>query len=502
MSEDQRYPFSVRLIGVMHKETGKLYMTSVLWSDQNEIIIYRNLEEFKTLHKQLKKKYPSSPLKKSERIVPKFTAVKAKRKGGGQKKSVDRSVLRMRSLEEYCSALLSEPRIAHSAELHTFLLPRPEDLKPEFAQNSIMVMPSDDSLGRSSGTGSDAGVTQPFVTETYRCIAPYETKDTKNRPFKVEVDETLDVLIKDKGGWWLVENEAKCLAWFPAPYLEKAEMDDADDDEEDGESVLYVASRSYKSTKKDELSVDIGCVVEVLQKSDNGWWLVRYNRKTGYLPTMYLQPYNNPHVRMITAKKEKENRGSSLNLSELQSPTSPTLQIPGLAHELSRSQSNLLQLPGKGLLLEDKTKSHSMEVIPNARTSPTAQRVAPAIQVQPAEDRRARSLSGGSEGSEMSFSDESSSSGSDSPSSSTVDIRRSRTPPPIVTDRLSPTTATDSKLIPSTSDPNLFKLPRSPKVPPRPQAQEILKRCTTVTRKNASRNPGSPQLEPSSVHSR
>lgn len=39
--------------------------------------------------------------------------------------------------------------------------------------------------------------------------------------------------------------------------------------------VLYVAARSYKSTNRDELSVEIGSVVEVLQRSDNGWWLVR-----------------------------------------------------------------------------------------------------------------------------------------------------------------------------------------------------------------------------------
>ncbi|XP_072550030.1 NADPH oxidase organizer 1a [Salminus brasiliensis] len=496
MAEEKRYPFNVRLIGVMHKETGKLYMTSVLWSDQNEIIIYRKLEDFKTLHKQLQKKYPSSPLKKSERIVPKFKAEKVKKRA--QKKSVDRSVLRLRSLEEYCSALLSEPRIAHSSELNTFLLPRPDDLKPEFAQNSIVIMPSEDSLGRRGGRASDAGVTQPFVTEAYRCIASYETKDTKNRPFKVGVDETLDVLIKDKAGWWLVENEVKCLAWFPAPYLEKADMDDVDsDDLADGESVLYVAARSYKSMNRDELSVEIGSVVEVLQRSDNGWWLVRYNRKTGYVPTMYLQPYINPQVRMITA--QKENRGSSLNLAELRSQTSPSLQVP--AHDLSRSQSNLLQLPGNGLRL-DKTRSRSMDAIPNARASPMAQQVPPTIQVQPDEDGRARSLSRDSENSEMSFSDDGSSSGSESLSASTTDIRRSRTPPPIVTDRLSPTSATEGKLTPSTSDPNMFKLPSSPKVPPRPQAQEILKRCTTVTRKNVSKNLQSPQLELSSVHSR
>lgn len=63
-----------------------------------------------------------------------------------------------------------------------------------------MVMPSEESLGRSFIPKSDAGVTQPFMTQVYRCIAAYETKDTKNRPFKVEVGEAVDVLIKDKAG--------------------------------------------------------------------------------------------------------------------------------------------------------------------------------------------------------------------------------------------------------------------------------------------------------------
>jgi hypothetical protein len=40
--------------------------------------------------------------------------------------------------------------------------------------------------------------------------------------------------------------------------------------------VLYSAVRSYKATNRDEVSMDIGSVVEVLQKSDNGWWLIRY----------------------------------------------------------------------------------------------------------------------------------------------------------------------------------------------------------------------------------
>lgn len=51
---------------------------------------------------------------------------------------------------------------------------------------------------------SNGNVTQPFVSKAYRCVAPYETKDTKNKPFKVAVDERLDVLIKDKAGMYCI----------------------------------------------------------------------------------------------------------------------------------------------------------------------------------------------------------------------------------------------------------------------------------------------------------
>lgn len=56
---------------------------------------------------------------------------------------------------------------------------------------------------------SIGNVTQPFVSKTYRCVAPFETKDTKNKPFKVTVDERLDVLIKDKAGICLKEMKCK-----------------------------------------------------------------------------------------------------------------------------------------------------------------------------------------------------------------------------------------------------------------------------------------------------
>lgn len=34
--------------------------------------------------------------------------------------------------------------------------------------------------------------------------------------------------------------------------------------------------RSYSTKEEDEVSVPIGSVVEVLRKTDDGWWFIRY----------------------------------------------------------------------------------------------------------------------------------------------------------------------------------------------------------------------------------
>uniref|UniRef100_A0A673KNT4 NADPH oxidase organizer 1-like n=1 Tax=Sinocyclocheilus rhinocerous TaxID=307959 RepID=A0A673KNT4_9TELE len=455
---EQRHPVNIQLVGVMQKEVAKLYMTTVLWSDQNEITVYRSLEDFKTLHRQLKKKFPpSKPIRRSERIVPKF------------KGKYFASLLRLKALEEYCSELLkSDPRFCQSSELIQFLLPKPQDLDSDFAKNSIVIMPSETSLS-SGNVGMN--VTQPFVTETYRCIATYETKDTKNRPFKVEVDEIVDVLIKDQKGWWLVENEAKHLAWFPAPYLQRAEMDDDGPDVMDGGSVFYVAAKSYKAMNSDELSVEIGSVVEVLQKSDNGWWI-----EAGFVPSMYLQPYNNPRMHLMPAKREITS--STLDLAQLQRPGENFPQVS--SRELSRSQGNLGP-PGSTLDPKDKQMSRSMSRLPDAHTT---RLTPPSVRVEFVENGQQSSLSDDSD----EFSDDSSFSGKSLNRSDTEEqLRRSRTPTLDSSGSLRPESAEGGKMIGSRSDPSLNKMPSTPKIPPRPQAQEILKRCTTVTCKNLQR---------------
>ncbi|MBN3318338.1 NOXO1 oxidase, partial [Atractosteus spatula] len=398
-----------------------MFMTSVFWSDQSDIVVYRSFGEFRKLHKQLKKKFPpENMIRKSDRVLPKFKVRRLKTVFLA--KGPSRSVIRLKSVEKYCGELLRcDPKISQSAEVIRFFLPQSQDLQPEFPKNSIVIMPSEDPeesprAGMDGKRMSEGNVTHPFVTETYQCVAPYETKDTKNRPFRVAVDEVVDVLIKDPAGWWLVENEDKRLAWFPAPYLrrnkDEGEEELLDAPEEGG---LYCAVRTYEAKNADELSVNIGSVVQVIQTSDNGWWLISYKGRAGYVPSMYLQPYR-----------------------------SPPLGFRSLQRELCVSALNLAPTQRQGL-------SRSQELQRPAHLSDAAE-----------------------------------------------PLSRSRTPQALVADRQSPVSgAPEQSLSSSSSEPNLYKPPSAPRVPPRPKAQEILARCTTMTRKAAlaSRSRLSPETE-------
>lgn len=45
-----------------------------------------------------------------------------------------------------------------------------------------------------------SSITHPQASQSYRCIETFETKDTKNKTFKVAKKEIVEVLIKDMTG--------------------------------------------------------------------------------------------------------------------------------------------------------------------------------------------------------------------------------------------------------------------------------------------------------------
>ncbi|XP_025909686.1 NADPH oxidase organizer 1 [Nothoprocta perdicaria] len=294
-----RYPVEVKAVGVMQCQRHKNYMMSVSWSDRNSILIYRTFEEFKRLHKELKRKFPieSGSLRRSDRALPKLKDASGKQRRSGK---LSKSLERLRLLETYSQELLKmDAKISQSETLTQFFKAQTRDLEPSFPENSVVIMPSEIGAEKKKGRQQQhvPSITQPQASQSYRCIEAFETKDTKNKTFKVAKKEIVEVLIKDMTGWWLVENADKQIAWFPAPYLQgldaRGDGPSAPSCQEDG--CLYFAARAYESQEADELSLNNGVLVEVVRKSEDGWWLSRYNGRTGYIPSMCLQPYRNPH---------------------------------------------------------------------------------------------------------------------------------------------------------------------------------------------------------------
>lgn len=318
--------------------------------------------------------------------------------------------------------------------------------------------------------------------------------------------------------------------------------------------MLYVTVKSYKATKGDEISLAIGAVVEVLQKSDSGWWLIRYdsnakmavlertscssalhhllppwliqlsdvhcpcallnryNSKVGYIPTLCLQPHNYPQIHMNAGHHstaaappgflQQSNKLSSSRGNLLQLPSADRSPSPQQPHADGRERSR-----SPSILLETPPAQPATAMAHYAGTPPYPKQASPPIiTVEMDGVGRSRSLTVDSEGSflsdstrfDFSFNDSDdleSSWGSStlnlSFNSNAEELLRSCTPLPPSANQLSPNVP-GCKMTASVSDPNIYKGPVTPKVPPRPLAQEILTRCTTITRKNASRGILSP----------
>ncbi|PIK34910.1 putative SH3 and PX domain-containing protein 2A isoform X4 [Apostichopus japonicus] len=82
----------------------------------------------------------------------------------------------------------------------------------------------------------------------------------------------------------------------------------------------YITNSPYQADQDDEVSFETGAVVTVVKKSLDGWWLVKYLDKTGWVPATYLQPYKGPDL-VHTAPTEVI--GNVMSISNLTLTDSP-----------------------------------------------------------------------------------------------------------------------------------------------------------------------------------
>uniref|UniRef100_A0A8D0FHJ1 NADPH oxidase organizer 1 n=1 Tax=Strix occidentalis caurina TaxID=311401 RepID=A0A8D0FHJ1_STROC len=186
----------------------------------------------------------------SDRTIPRFKGKENKSLTAQQTRQgkLNRCLEILKLLETYSQELLKmDAKISQGEDVIQFFKAQTQDLDPSFPENRYEITFAQQQL---------SSITHPQASQSYRCIETFETKDTKNKTFKVAKKEIIEVLIKDMTGWWLVENADKQIAWFPASYLE--EIDAKPDVPLLSTGSLYFVAQAYESQKADELSLNNG----------------------------------------------------------------------------------------------------------------------------------------------------------------------------------------------------------------------------------------------------
>ncbi|XP_065650078.1 SH3 domain-containing kinase-binding protein 1 isoform X1 [Hydra vulgaris] len=159
-----------------------------------------------------------------------------------------------------------------------------------------------------------------------------------------------NVSIQD-GGWWEGEINGK-RGVFPSNFVEVIK------DTTPSQSSLSATTKITSSTKKaivgfryepeqdDELALEVGEIVEVLDDSDEGWWKGKLNGKVGMFPSNFVEIF-----------KEELKPTQPLALPNL--PSSPVdLDTPDTKIERTKSQGGV----GFGLKLEDLSRNKLKKV--------------------------------------------------------------------------------------------------------------------------------------------
>ncbi|XP_057215491.1 SH3 and PX domain-containing protein 2B isoform X3 [Triplophysa rosa] len=279
-----------------------VYIIKVSWSDGTNEIIFRRYSKFFDLQMELLDKFPVEGGQKDpkRRIIPFLPGKILFRRSHIR----DVAMKRLKPINEYCRALIQLPvYISQCEEVRLFFETRPEDLNP----------PKEESSGKKK-SGGDSSSADPLPLDQYVAVTDYEKQESSE--ISLYAGQVVEVIEKNESGWWFVSSE-EAQGWVPATCLEA--QDDPDDfslpAEEGvcrrfwslprhvgrrrtlgdlfstgfGQEEKYTAIYPYSARDQDEIDLERGMTVEVIQKNLEGWWKIRYEGKEGWAPASYLK---------------------------------------------------------------------------------------------------------------------------------------------------------------------------------------------------------------------
>ncbi|XP_055734294.1 SH3 and PX domain-containing protein 2B-like isoform X1 [Salvelinus fontinalis] len=277
-----------------------VYIIKVSWSDGSTEIIFRRYSKFFDLQMELLDKFPVEGGQKDpkRRIIPFLPGKILFRRSHIR----DVAMKRLRPINEYCRALIQLPvYISQCEEVRVFFETRPEDLNP----------PKEEPIGKKKP--GDSTSADPLLLDQYVAVTDYEKQESSE--ISLHVGQTVEVIEKNESGWWFVSSD-EAQGWVPATCLEA--QDDPDDFSLPGEEVSrrywslpshvgrrrtlgdlfstgfgqeekYTVIYPYAARDQDEIDLESGMTVEVMQKNLEGWWKIRYQGQEGWAPASYLK---------------------------------------------------------------------------------------------------------------------------------------------------------------------------------------------------------------------
>ncbi|KGL81272.1 SH3 and PX domain-containing protein 2B [Tinamus guttatus] len=181
----------------------------------------------------------------------------------------DVAVKRLIPIDEYCKALIQlPPYISQCEEVLQFFETRPDDLTP----------PKEEPIGKKK-SGADSASVDPLVLEQYVVVADYQKQESSE--ISLCVGQVVDIIEKNESDSFVVEREA-VFGWS------RRDEFSMQPDEEEKYTVIY----PYIARDQDEMNLDKGAVVVVIQKNLEGWWKIRYQGQEGWAPASYLKKGN------------------------------------------------------------------------------------------------------------------------------------------------------------------------------------------------------------------
>lgn len=282
-----------------------VYIIKVTWSNKKVKVIYRRYSRFFDFQHSLLEKFPveSGQLDPNQRVIP-FLPGKIY---FGRSQVRDVAVKRLSHIDDYCKALINlDERISQCEEVLDFFSVEGEDINP----------PSDNERKKKATFDTASKISEPRLGEQYRAIADYTKEDKWDLNLKAGTE--VEVIEKTESGWWFVHVQDQ-QGWVPSTYLKRADggKEELGERARPGEEEQYICTEDYFPSNPDEVTLDRGTVVEVIQKNLDGWWWVRQNGKEGWAPATYMMKAEKAHMERVARASGVQIVGKLEDISDL-----------------------------------------------------------------------------------------------------------------------------------------------------------------------------------------